>query len=182
MKVFIILGLICSVSFAALASEISSWQLTIKTTAEEDANRDIKKAAWYTAGLGIGIACCLGGCLGYTIAANSYPPIWDNYYPEGSLKSDKECLGLSIPLTLRLLGSLGGASACGGIPFLRIYTNQSNSPSERFIGKSPEYVEYYTAVYTAKARSLRIKLAAAGTVTGCGLAGLISLWFLNNGL
>ena len=74
-----------------------------------------------------------------------------------------------------MLGSLVGASACGGIPFLGIYERQSSPPCERFMGKSPEYIAYYTTVYTAKARSLRIKSAAAGTVSGCGLARRVLL-------
>lgn len=172
-----------SKSLATLASESSSWQLEVKTAAEHDANSDINKAIWYTIGVGTSAACCFGAYTGFVIAENLYPSVSGYVYePEGVPPKDKECLGASIPYTMQFLGSLVGASACGGFSFLGIYENQSNPPCERFIGKSPEYVEYYMAVYTAKARSIRIKSAAAGTATGCGFVGLVYLWALNSGL
>ena len=82
------------------------------------------------------------------------------------------CLGVPIASVteIRVLGAFSGFAACGGLSFLGIYhVKPSKLPSERFIGKSPEYVASYTAAYTSKARSNRIKAAAAGTVAGCGV-------------
>ena len=147
----------CSQSFAMLPHESSSWQREVKMAAEYDADHDINHFLWVTAGLGTATACCLGAYIGSDIADKvTYTP----YVNDG---------GQMYPpnLDILILGALGGASACGGLSFLGIYAKQSNPPSERFIGKSPEYVEYYTTAYTSKARSIRIKSAASGTVTGC---------------
>ena len=63
-----------------------------------------------------------------------------------------------------------GAVAGGLLPLVGIYSYKGPPPAERLIGKSPEYVELYTNAYTAKARSIRIKSAAGGVATGCGLS------------
>ena len=144
--------------------------------AERDANHDINRFLWFTVGLGTTTACCLGAYIGSTITHEftSLPTDYD-YVDQPPWVPEKECLGFPIVTSIRNLGLLGGASVCGGLSFLVIYVAQSNPPSERFIGKSPEYVESYMAAYTSKARSLRIKSAAAGTATGCGVWLLLIL-------
>ena len=168
----------CSQSFAMLPHESSSWQSEAKMAAERDADRDINRFLWFTVGLGTTAVCCLGAYIGSAIAHEftSLPTDY-HYAPEDEPPwvPEKECLGFPIVTSIRRLGTIGGASACGGLSFLVIYVAQSNPPSERFIGKSPEYVESYMAAYTSKARSNRIKSAAAGTATGCG----VLLWLIN---
>jgi hypothetical protein len=137
--------------------------------AEHDADQDINQFLWFTAGLGTTAACCLGVYIGSYIAHRiTYSPLDYDYAGTQPPKGDK-CLGAPIATVtpIRILGYFGGASTCGGLSFLGIYTKPSNPPSERFIGKSPEYVESYMAAYSSKARSIRIKSAAAGTATGC---------------
>ena len=152
----------CSQSFAMLPQESSSWQREVKMAAEYDADQDINQFLWFTAGLGTTAACCLGAYIGYHIAHRiTYSP----YDPSQMYPPNLDIL---------ILRALGGASACVGLLFLGIYAKQSNPPSERFIGKSPEYVEYYTTAYTSKARSIRIKSAAEGTATGCA----VLLWLI----
>ena len=158
-------------SFAVLPHENSSWESEVKMAAEHDADHDINQFLWFTAGLGTTAACVLGAYIGSHIAHRiTYSP-FDYAYPETEPPKGDKCLGVPIASVtpIRILGNLGGASACGGLSFLGIYAKQSNPPSERFIGKSPEYVESYMAAYSSKARSNRIKPAAAGTATGCGI-------------
>ena len=175
-RIILMVVFTCSQSFAMLPHESSSWQSQVKMAAEHDANHDINRFAWFTVGLWTTTLCCLGAYIGYTIAHKvTYSPYDYNYAGTAPPNGD-ECLGASIPTVtpIRFLGTLGGASACGGLSFLGIYVKQSNLPSERFIGKSPEYVEFYMAAYTSKARAIRIKSAAAGSATGCSiLLGLI---------
>ena len=81
-----------------------------------------------------------------------------------------------------LLG-FGDGAAVGGcigfaagvlIPFIGIHSYQANPPPERILGKSPEYIEFYTDAYRSKTRSLRSRWAAIGAaVTGGGLLLLI---------
>lgn len=176
LPVILMVVFICSQSFAMLPQESSSWQREVEMAVERDANHDINQFLWITVGLGTTAVCCFGAYIGSSIANKvTYSPL-DYDYEGGTVppKADK-CLGAPIATVtpIRILGGLGGASACLGLSFLGIYVKQSNPPPERFIGKSPEYVEYYMAAYTSKARSLRIKSAAAGTVAGFGV-----LWFL----
>ena len=50
-------------------------------------------------------------------------------------------------------------------------------PAERFIGKTPEYIEVYTATYKQETIRLRLELAIfGGATTGCvAVGGLLSL-------
>ena len=160
----------CSQSFAMLPQESSSWQREVKMAAEHDADHDINQFLWFTAGLGTTAACFLGAYIGSHIAHKiTYSP-FDYDYAETQPPEGDKCLGAPIASVdpIRMLGYFGGTSACGGLSFLGIYAKPSNPPSERFIGKSPEYVESYMAAYSSKARSNRIKASAAGTATGCG--------------
>lgn len=159
LRVILMVVFTCSQSFAMPLHESSSWQSEVKMAAEYDADHDFNQVLWVTAGLGTTAACILGAYIGCLIADKVTYSSYDdggNMFPPN--------------LDILILGTLGGASACGGLSFLGIYAKPSKPPSERFIGKSPEYVESYMAAYTSKARWLRIKSAAGGTATGCGVA------------
>ena len=165
-----------SQSFAMLPHESSSWQREVKMAAERDADHDINHFLWITAGLGTTAVCCLGAYIGYIITDSvTYSPYDYNYEGGMTPQTSDRCLGVPVAnvTPIRFIGYFGGGSACVGLSFLGIYVKPSSPPPERFIGKSPEYIEYYTAVYTSKARSNRIKAAAAGTVAGFGV-----LWLL----
>ena len=68
------------------------------------------------------------------------------------------------------LGGIVGLTVGVLTPLVSIYRYQPHPPPKRLIGKSPEYVEFYTHAYKAKTQLLRTKLAAVGAVTGCGLS------------
>ena len=159
LPVILMVVFICSQSFAILPHENSSWQREVKVAAERDADHDINQFLWFTAGLGTTAACVLGAYIGWHIAGK----ITDSrYYDDGS-----DMFPPNLGALIR--GALGGAIPCGGLSFLGIYAKPSSPPSERFIGKSPEYVKSYTAAYTSKARSNRIKAAAQGIAIGCSV-------------
>jgi len=55
------------------------------------------------------------------------------------------------------------AGCCGGLPGLLIsYIYIPSPPASRLIGKSPEYVAYYTDFYKAKAKKIQTKRARDG--------------------
>jgi hypothetical protein len=75
-----------------------------------------------------------------------------------------------------IVGGVAGAL----IPFiLMIYAYEQNPPPQRLIGKSPEYVNFYTDAYRTKARSIRTKSAAADA-GGCLLIGGLLLLISTN--
>lgn len=47
-----------------------------------------------------------------------------------------------------------------------LYPHNVTPPPERLLGKSPEYIEAYTQIYTSKITSLRKRLVIAGSITG----------------
>ena len=141
-----------------------------KIAAEHDANHKTNEVLMFTVGLATSAVCVFGAYIGAELAYLITDSTFDSDYSDYQPPEAHTCLGVPVVSVtpIRFLGSLSGAAACGGLSFLGIYyAKPSKPPSERFIGKSPEYVKAYTAAYTSKARSNRIKLAAAGTATGC---------------
>lgn len=67
-------------------------------------------------------------------------------------------------------GCLWFAAGClGGVIGLIIaYVYTPSPPASKFIGKSPEYVAYYTDFYQSKAKSIQTKQ----TLTGCIVSGI----------
>ena len=62
------------------------------------------------------------------------------------------------------------------VPLIWIDTYEPNLPPNRFIGKSPEYIEFYTDAYRKQAKSLRTGSAMKGCIVGCigvSLGGLV---------
>ena len=137
--------------------------LEAKAAAEQDASRDVNKLVWFGAGLGasaIGFVGALGGCL---IGGEVDPPSGS-----GLLYTDTISEGQEI-------GTLVGLVVGASIPLILIYNYKSNLPLERFIGKSPEYIDHYTDAYRKKSRSVRMGAAAAGcALPGC-LIGLAAM-------
>lgn len=135
--------------------------MAAKVAAEQDVSSDTNKIFWFGAGFAaFAIGCPIGGCVGCGVGS-----IVD---PSHFFDSTGQGIGCMAGLTVGVL-----------IPIIRIYNHLPHPPPERLIGKSPEYVEFYTDTYKAKTRSLRTKLAAAGAATGCGLGilgCLVSEW------
>ena len=143
---------------AAAEPDAKLISLEVKATAERDAGRDINKPLWFGAGMGIGIlGTTVGTLAGCAVGSIIDPPSSSGlFYFETSTGQD--------------VGTLIGAAAGCLLPLVGIYSYKGHPPTERLIGKSPEYVELYTDAYTAKSRSIRIKSAAGGVATGCGLS------------
>ena len=111
----------------AAAEDVKTVPLTVKAAAEQDATDDVNRLLWFGVGMGtvaIGLVGMGAGCYMNFIIR-----------PEGN---DLPCA---------ILGMLIG----GSMPFIGIYNDfPANPPPERFLGKSPEYVEFYTDAYRKK--------------------------------
>ena len=128
----------------------------MQTQAEADALRDIdhdmKKGWWFMFGLVGSSAGFVTGCVGGCLLGTSI---------------DDPVTNCSIPGSILL-----GALAMPAVVF--IYPHNVNPPPERFLGKTPEYIEAYTQVYRSKTISLRKRLVTAGSLTSnLGVAGMI---------
>ena len=133
------------------AQNARAMEIDAKTAAEQDTSSDTNKILWFGAGFAaFAISCPVGVCIGDCVGGLIDP----SYILDGT----GQRVGMFIGLTVGIL-----------TPLIRIYSHQPHPPPERLIGKSPEYVEFYTDTYKAKTRSLQTKLVAAGAATGCGL-------------
>lgn len=146
----------------------------VKAAAERDANRDINEPLWF--GVGIG-AFCIGGIVGGIAGCSigSVFPSESNSLSDVALlplPNEAECLGgLVGVVTGGVLGAFGTLFAVSQYP--------SQPPIERFIGKLPEYVEFYTDAYSTKTQSIRKQRVAAGAVTGLVLSAVIIIMSRN---
>ena len=154
----------------AAKQDSSSVMREAKTAAERDASNDINKLLWFGAGAGVAIAGgTIGACIGGAVGSIINPGTIDYFFVPLYVPSGAQCIGPFIGIAI---GSFA--------PLIGIYRYQGNPHPERLAGKSPEYVEFYTAAYQAKTRSIRTKWAAAGGIgvgVGClsilGISGFI---------
>ena len=125
------------------------------TTAEQDAINDVNKLLWFVAGLAAssvgGPVGCLAGC---AVGSIIQPP------------PSSDFLIFTIS-DAQLVGGVVGFAAGALGPLLWIRAYEPNLPPNRFIGKSPEYIDFYTDAYKKKAKSLRTKSAVGGWAVGC---------------
>ena len=139
----------------AAAQDANAIRLDAKVAAERHASLDTNKLLWFSAGAGTLAAGCLVAAVGMHVGDLIAPP------PEPRLDF--------MPL-LDIGGGavIAGCVGCGVgliLPIRAIYKYQPPPPPERLIGKSPEYVEFYTNAYMAKSRSIRTKWAAIGAAS-----------------
>ena len=162
----LIIGLMFSTLFNTLAqqnagtttgSDADTVSLNAKAAAEQDASNDFKRLSWFGIGAGVGIIGCAIG----TVAGIRIGSMLDPVDTPGTLFFETS--------TGEDIGCLTGGAVSILVPFIGIYRSSVHPPPQRLIGKSPEYIEFYTDTYKRKTRSLRIRSAAAGTATGCGL-------------
>ena len=151
--------LIFSTPFVIYAQQ-NTLMLEAKAAAEKDAERDVNKLRWFTAGLVGGFAGAIGGCL---IGGEIDPPSGS-----GLLYTDTISDG-------QIIGTLIGAVVGASISLVGISLYKRNVPPDRFIGKSPEYIDHYTDAYRKKARSIRTGAAASGIILPGCLIGLALL-------
>lgn len=141
--------LILSIPFTTFAQQ-KSVEVQAEMAAERDAKADVNKLLWTGAGP---LFCLLGAISG------------------GSVAEISDRGGASIEGII-LSGVCVGGSVCG-LFSLGVISYRSYPPSERLIGKSPEYVGFYTAAYEREIRLRRAKHAAAGALPFYGLMLLI---------
>ena len=123
-------------------------QLEALVAAEQDASRDVNKLRWFSAGLASAV---IGGPVGAFAGL---------------------VIGETIdPFSGILMGFVVGATA----PLFLIDNYDPDPPSERLVGKSPEYIDYYTKTYKNKTKSIRKRSATVGCLFGGCLLGFIVL-------
>lgn len=133
------------------AQDTSTVEIEAKAAAEQDARSDANKILWFGTGFAVfAIGCPVGGCIGCSVGSIIDPSYFFDTTGQG-------------------VGSLVGLTVGVLTPLIWIYSYQTHPPTERLIGKSPEYVEFYTDAYKAKTQLLRTEWTAVGAATGCGL-------------
>ena len=143
---------------AATGSDGNAVILEAKTAAAQDASCDVNNLVWFGAGL-VGASLIFVGTIGGCLLG---PP------------SDSSSFYALYPSEGQMGYALVGAVLGASIPSTLIYIYKPNLPPERFIGKSPEYIDHYTDAYMKQARSIRMRLAAAGCVfMGCVLGSAV---------
>ena len=134
------------------AQAVNAVRLTAITAAELDASADINKLA--CVGIGAG-AALVGGWCGALFVGDSY---------------DFQ----SWPETITIIGGLAGGTGILSA-LIGSYIYLPNPSPEKLIGKSLEYVMFYTDAYRAETRSLRVTSAFTGAAIGCaGITFLLS--------
>ena len=128
-------------------------RLEAKIAAEQDADSDINKLLWVGTGMGATvIGSTAFACVGCAIGSMINP-------------EPDDLFGYPLPNDTQMIATIIGCLVGGVVPLIGIFNYKQPPSPVRLIGKSPEYVEYYTNAYKSKMRSLRTKLAAAGTTT-----------------
>ena len=139
---------------AAAARDTNTMRLEIKAAAERDANSDLNELLLFGADVlsdtfgpnaprNVCIGCAVGWLVGIAVGT------WIDDSPSG---------GLDVYNDTQMIAMLIGCGVGSLVPLIWMSNNQLGPlPSERFIGKSPEYIQFYTNAYRAKTRSLQKK-------------------------
>lgn len=129
--------LICSHPFIVVAQQDST-----EIQAKLDAEADINKLTWGIYGF--------AGCLGVALTTAAGAAIGET--------ADTGFLEFENTIRGGCCGFIGGSAVVASL----IVSYKIIPPPERFIGKSPEYVDVYTDAYKSKTRQLRAKWTAVG--------------------
>ena len=140
-------------------------QIEALVAAEQDASRDVNKLGWF--GAGVATSVIIGPLAAYAgnVIGGKIDPATGSGFLFYDAVSDGEIIGIFTGFFIGVAG-----------PLILIYNYDPDPPSERFVGQPPEYIDYYTLTYKAKAKSIRKRSAMAGCLTGC-LLGLATLLF-----
>ncbi len=76
--------------------------------------------------------------------------------------------------------SVVGGCLLGSVGLLGAYIYEPSPPASRMMGKSPEYIMFYTDAYKAKAQNLQMKYATIGCISGSLVAGGLTFFYLYN--
>lgn len=120
-------------------------QISAEDQAKQDAENDVNKSAWFTAG-------CIGCAAGWTIII---------------LGDETE-----DPLP-RLLAGLG--TIVPVLPIVYAASASPDPPAERLLGKSPEYLNVYVDSYVKEAKRQQVIFSAVGCGAGSIAAPIILL-------
>lgn len=139
-----------SLSFAE-QHQVENIIIIAKQDAERDANLDVNKQLWFAAGM---IPVCL-------VSIPTILTVFDaKYYQESSTFIRLNYISPFVGTVSALLYS-------------------PSPPTQRFIGKSPEYISAYTDAYKSKARWIRVQMAASGAATGCVVSIAGCIFYMN---
>ena len=130
-------------------------QIEAKAAAEADADKDVSKLLW----LGTG---CIVSLVTAAIPAG--------ILISSSGSRDDFGVGAAVGVVAFGVGGVGGCvgSTVGALVYL------PTIPTDRFIGKSPEYVRSYTSAYKAETRRLQATYNGIGVGLGTGGCLLLS--------
>ena len=144
-------------------SEKESLIATAKADAERDAETDVNKLLW----TGVGCAAPFFGLLGCFAGAHVVLTGTIESSGSGNCLND---LGNDLGSVTGDLIIGGGVGCLVGysVPILPIYTYRLSPLPERLIGKSSEYVDFYTDAYKTKTQRLRGGAASTGALVGTG--------------
>ena len=188
-SVLIAVAMIFSVPFVSVAQQNSSRGgaevtaaedaqavvLEAKAAAERDVNNDLDvgRFQWFIGGAALVTLSSLGGAFyGCAVgeALNSPRQLDPSVDPEGPL-------GIGAVISTGMIyGCLGGWGTGFTASTYGIYKLGGGVPSERLIGKSPEYIEVYTKIYKRKIGLRRVASAAVGSTM---LHGLLFVSIIN---
>ena len=140
-------------------------QLEALVAAEQDASRDVNKLGWFGAELVTSVV--IGPLAAYAgnVIGGKIDPATGSGFLFYDAVSDGGIIGTFTGFFIGVAG-----------PLILIYNYDPDPPSKRLVGKSPEYIDYYTMTYKAKAKSIRRRSATGGCLfTGCvfGLAAVL---------
>ena len=144
--------LLCSSPFIVYSQQNSVQELA-KIDAERDANKDLKKSTVVAVGCGSCVTATLGAYIGLKLG-QTLPQTGGGGFFYGP--SDQEGIGCCI-----------GGTVCFLLPNIFAYNHLQKPPPERLLGKSPEYIEFYTVAYK---KSIQKKWLNAAKL-GCGSTG-----------
>ena len=133
----------------AITQDANALRLEVKAAAEQDARNDLNKDLGFRVG-GCAIAGFIIGALVGCLVGSSFPDTSGYSSIAPAIPSDGMIAGTLIG------GIIGGTVGCL-VPLSQTSRSQSSLQPNRFLGKSPEYVESYTSAYKLKARSLQVK-------------------------
>ncbi|MCG9129418.1 hypothetical protein JT359_17655 [Candidatus Poribacteria bacterium] len=146
--ILLTIGLLCSSPFIVYSQQNSVQELA-KKDAERDANNDMSQLRIVTLGFSSCVTSVLGAYIGLRVGQTLPQTGQSDFYGP----SDQEFWGCCI-----------GGSVCFLLPYIYVYTNVQDPPPERFLGRSPEYIKFYTIAYKKSVQEKWLK----STISGLG--------------
>ena len=146
-------------SFSEIEQQNEQTDANVPLNAKTDAENDFNGAPWFVAG-SVPILATIAGTIVGLMIGTSHDAGNDSF--------------VCAPSGAQVIGTCLGGHVLALVPCLAvgISINQfqpGSIPAERFIGKTPEYIEVYTATYKRETRRLRLEFVIiGGAITGCG--------------